>query len=104
MFGLKSSCEIEEETEAVVTSALRLGALQDCFCPRSLPLRQMIKDIPQLVDLAALHQSNVAEEIADRFPQRLRAVEDHRQTAVGAQTAALTNCSLSFTHRIGRAR
>ncbi|HKS94601.1 MAG TPA: hypothetical protein VJV74_00550 [Terriglobia bacterium] len=39
--------------------------------------------------MAALHQRRFAEGGADRFPQRFRAVEDHQQAAVGAQTAAL---------------
>ena len=49
----------------------------------------MVEDVPQLVDLTALDQRGLAEDGAHGFAQRLRAVEDHQQAAVGAQAAAL---------------
>ena len=57
--------------------------------PRPIAVTEVLEDIPGLMDLAALHQRRLAEDGADRFPQRLRAVEDHEQTPVSPEAAAL---------------
>jgi hypothetical protein len=58
------SARSRRRRRAVATSALRYA-------------RCRIKDVG-IVDLAALHQGDVAEEIADSFPQGLRAVAEDR--------------------------
>src|SRR5262249_31275970 len=62
---------------------------QDRLGPRSIAIAQVLKDVAGLVDLAALDHRRLTEDGADRFPQRLRAVEDDEQTPVRTQAAAL---------------
>ena len=65
--------------------------------PRPLTLGQVVENIPQLVDLASLHERQVAKGLADGFVQRLRAIEDDQEAAVGAQSATLQDSSQALT-------
>lgn len=89
MLGLESPSEIEQQATGRGDVCAAVGPLQDRLRLRPSALWQVIEDVAHLVDLAALHQRDVAEEIPHGFSQRLRAVEDHQQTAVRAEAAAL---------------
>ena len=60
--------EVREEAAGRGDVGTAIGALKDRLRPGPLTLRQVIEDIAQLVDLAALDERDVAEEIAHRFP------------------------------------
>ena len=59
----------------------------------------MVEDVAQLVDLAPLDERGLAEDGARGLVQRQRAIEDHEQTAVGAQPAALEIRQQALTDR-----
>lgn len=89
MIGVESPREIRQEATSRGDVGAAIGPVQDGLRPRLLALRQVIEDVAQLVDLAALDERDGPEEIADGFPQGSRAIEDHQQTAVGSQVTAL---------------
>ena len=60
--------KLEEQTPGGGHVGTAIGALPDRLGPRPLPIRQMIEDVLGLVDLAALHQGAVAEEIPHGLP------------------------------------
>ena len=75
-----------------------VGAAQDRLRPRPLAVIEILEDVAHLVDLAPLDERGVAEGRAHRFAQRLRAIEDHEQAAVGAQAATLEIRQQALAH------
>ena len=74
---------------AVVDVGGLIGAAHDRLRGGALPLRQVVENVPELVDLAALDQRRLAEDHPHRFVQRARPVENHQQTPIGAEAASL---------------
>jgi hypothetical protein len=90
MLGPESSCEIEQQPTGRRHIGAAVGALDDRVHPCPLALRQAMKDVAQPVDLAAFHEGDLAEEIAHGFfRSAFEPGENHEQTPVGAETAAL---------------
>ena len=52
---------------------------------RMCGLGQMTEDVSLLVSLAALHHRELAVDVSDRAPQRLRSVDDKQYRALGGQ-------------------
>ena len=78
---------------------LLVGARDDRADPGPLSLRKMLQDIAQLVHLTAVDQGRGAKRLRHGFVQRLRAIEDDQEAAVGAQAAALQIGEEALTHR-----
>jgi hypothetical protein len=57
--------------------------------PWTLTLRQVVEDVAEFVNLTSLDECGLAKHHPHGLVQRLRAVEDHEQTAVRAQPATL---------------
>jgi len=89
MLGVEASREIDEEATRYGDVGRSIRALEDGLDLRARAIRQMVEDVAQLVHLAALHQSALAESVADGLPQRFRAIEKHEHTPVGAEPATL---------------
>ena len=49
----------------------------------------MLQNVAELVHMAAVNQRDRSKRLRHRFVQRLRAVENHQQAAIGTQAAAL---------------
>jgi hypothetical protein len=89
ILGLQPPRQVLEQPVRHLEVDALIGATHDRLDPGALAIPEMVEDVAHLVHLTALHQRRLAEAGADGFPQRLRAIEDHQETAVRAQTAAL---------------
>jgi len=67
--------------------------------PRALALWQVLQDVSKLVDVTAVKKRGRSKRLCHRFVQCLRAIEDHEETAVGAQPAALEIRQEALAHR-----
>ena len=95
---LESSREILQETPSRGDVDLLGGARDDRARPEPLPLRQMLQDVAELVHLTAVHQGRGSKRLRHGLVQRLRAIEDDQETAVGAQPAAPEIGQEALTH------
>ena len=68
MIRLEAAREIKQQPAGGCNVGAAIGAVQDRFHPRALPLRQVIEDVAQLVHLAGLDECDIADEIAHCFP------------------------------------
>jgi hypothetical protein len=96
---VESSCQILQETTSGGDIDLLVGARDDRVGPWPLAFREMLQDVSELVHLAAMNQARGSKRLCHRFMQRLRAIEDDQQAAVGAQPAALQVGEEALTHR-----
>ena len=80
--------QVLQQTLGRLDVAVRVGAREDRLHPRPLCLREMLQDVPALMDLTPLHQRGAPECLGHGRVEGLRAIDDHQQAPVGAQPAA----------------
>jgi hypothetical protein len=95
---LESSYQILEQAARGRNLRLLVGP-GDRADPWTLPLRQMLQDVSQLVHVTAVNQRGRTKRLRHRFVQRLRAVEDDQEAAVGTRPTALQIGEEALTHR-----
>jgi hypothetical protein len=86
---LKASRHILEQASRRRDLRLLVGAGDDRADPGTLPLRQMLEDVSEFVDAAAVHQRRRPKGLRHRFVQRFGAIEDDQEAAISPQAAAL---------------
>lgn len=105
VLGLQPARQVPQQAGRRRDVGAVVRAAHDGLHPGPLTLGEVLEDIPQLVDWAALDESDLAEHRRDGFSQGLRTIEDHEQAAVGSQAPALQIRKQALTERgvFGRA-
>jgi len=80
---LESSRQVLQQTTSGGHLALLVCARDDRADPWPLAFREMLQEVSQLVYLTALNQGRGSKRLRHRFVQRLRAIENDQEAAVG---------------------
>jgi hypothetical protein len=89
ILGFQPSREIEQQPLRDLHLGGLIGAAEDRLRPRAITIAQILEDVAGLVHLAPLDERGLTRDGPHRFAQRLRTIQDDKETAIRAQPAAL---------------